>query len=106
MQINQSSESFLYKVDKLTFNVSAAFSLSPPVLLRICSIYSRSFCLRKDFIRKTIPIGYFANGDFTLSGLQVGVLTGGIEAGAVLHGVQVVMTYDDGAGVALMKFFE
>ena len=38
--------------------------------------------------------------------LQVGILTGGIEAGAVSIMAEVAMTYDDGAGVALVQLLQ
>ena len=41
-----------------------------------------------------------------LLGLEVGVLDGCIEAGAGSIMTEVAMTYDDGAGVALMELFE
>ena len=38
--------------------------------------------------------------------LQRAIVTGCIEAGTGLHGVQVVMAYDEGAGIALFQFQE
>ena len=38
--------------------------------------------------------------------LQVGILTGGIEAGAVSIMTEVSVTYNNCAGVALMELFE
>ena len=38
--------------------------------------------------------------------LEVEIFAGGIEAGAVSIMAEVAMTYDDGAGVALMEILE
>ena len=39
--------------------------------------------------------------------LQIGILMGDIgDAGAILPGVKVVMTYDHGAGITLVKFLK
>ena len=38
--------------------------------------------------------------------LEVEIFAGGVEAGAVSIMAEVAMTYDDGAGVALMELFE
>ena len=46
------------------------------------------------------------SGD-TLFRLQIGILMGDVgDAGAILRGIEVVMTYNYGAGIALVQFLK
>ena len=45
--------------------------------------------------------------DYFLFRLQIGILMGDVgDAGAILPGVKVVMTYDHGARIALVQFLK